>query len=451
MKFAELRRRLGADPLAPSAVLPERVRAAITAEQQQSEILIGWVQMVTVVTFTALYTLAPKTFGADAPFAPVPWALGAYFSFTVLRLALSYRVRLPGWFLALSVVVDMALLLVTIWSFHLQYAQAPAFYLKAPTLLYVFIFIALRALSFEAAYVMLAGSVAATGWIALVVYAASFDPGGMPVTRDYVRYMTSSTILWGAEFDKIFVILLVSAILAVALARARRVLVRAVAEGAAATDLKRFFAPEIASRIVGSEIAVRAGEGEMRDAATLFVDLRAFTQLATTLDANALIGFLTQYQKRLVPVIRAHGGRVDKFLGDGIMASFGAVAPSASYAADALRAVDALMAEASAWSNERAKAGLPTTAVGAAVTTGRILFGAVGDDTRLEYTVIGEPVNLAAKLEKHTKTEKVRALASEAAYRLALAQGYVASAPKEMRRSRRVEGIETPLDLVVLA
>ena len=80
----------------------------------------------------------------------MPYALAAYFGFTVLRLGLAYRGRLPGWLLSLSVVIDMALLMGLIWSFHLQYHQPPSFYLKAPTLLYVFIFIALRALRFEA-------------------------------------------------------------------------------------------------------------------------------------------------------------------------------------------------------------------------------------------------------------------------------------------------------------
>ncbi|MGQ0662382.1 MAG: adenylate/guanylate cyclase domain-containing protein [Pseudomonadota bacterium] len=435
---------------ADGAALPERVRRAIAVEQQRGEVLIGWVQMGVVVTFASLYAFAPKTFSPDAPFAPVPWALGAYFCFTVLRLALAYRMRLPGWFLAASVVIDMGLLLGTIWSFHLQYQQAPAFYLKAPTLLYVFIFIALRALRFEAGYVLLAGSVAAAGWLVLVAYAAA-DPGGMPVTRDYVKYMTSASILWGGEVDKIVSILIVTFVIAVAITRARRMLVRAVSEGMAAHDLVRFFAPEIARKITGAERAIRAGEGEVRAAAALFVDLRGFTALARTLDSNGLVALLAEYQARMVPVIGRFGGSIDKFLGDGIMASFGAARPSATYAADALRGVDAVMKEAKRWRRERRLCGLPAPRVGAAVATGPVLFGAVGDDTRLEYTVIGEAVNLAAKLEKHTKVEQVRALASAAAYELALGQGYAPAAPKQSLPAATVAGVEAPIDLVVMA
>ena len=84
---------------------------------------------------------------------------------TVLRLVLAHLRRLPYWMLFASVVVDMTLLLGLIWSFHLQYEQPASFYLKAPTLLYVFIFIALRALRFEAGFVVLSGLVAALGCI----------------------------------------------------------------------------------------------------------------------------------------------------------------------------------------------------------------------------------------------------------------------------------------------
>ena len=136
-----LRARLGSDN---ESRLPERVRHAIQDQGDATERLIGWFQLGVVLTFASLYAVAPKTFSEDAPFQPVPWVIGAYFLFTVLRLALAYRISLPGWFLILSVVIDMALLFVLIWSFHIQYEQPASFYLKAPTMLYVFIFIALQ-------------------------------------------------------------------------------------------------------------------------------------------------------------------------------------------------------------------------------------------------------------------------------------------------------------------
>ena len=96
--------------------------------------------------------------------------------------------------------------------------------------------------------------------------------------------------------------------------------------------------------------------------------------------------------------------------------SFGASVTTDTYAADALRAVAGIMRAAEEWGAERGGAGKPVLSVGAAVASGRITFGAVGDETRLEYTVIGEAVNLAAKLEKHNKAEGVRAMTTVAAF-----------------------------------
>lgn len=233
--------------------LPARVRARIDAAQNRSEILIGWLQLGAVIVFGTLYALSPKTSPDGAGFQPAALALGAYALFTVLRLAIAYKRRLPGWLVAISAVFDMGLLLGIIWSFHLQYEQPPSFYLKIPTLLYVFIFISLRALRFEALYLILAGAAAAIGWSGMVAYAVMWDDGGMMVTRDYIYYMTNNAILIGAEFDKIISILMVTIVLAVAIARARRTLEQAVADAAAAEDMSRFLAPEVVAQVTESE------------------------------------------------------------------------------------------------------------------------------------------------------------------------------------------------------
>jgi len=430
--------------------LPARVEEAVQKQQDASERLIGWIQLVVVITFGALYILSPKTFSAQAKIVPVPYALAAYLCFTIVRLILAYRVRLPAWILAISVVVDMGLLIGLIWSFHIQYDQPPSFYLKAPTLLYVFIFIALRALRLEVRYVLAAGVVGALGWGFLIAYVIYSQPNDPMITRNYVTYLTSNSLLLGAEFDKIASILVVTVILSVAIYRARRLMVRSVIEAAAARDLSRFFAPEIAQRITASDHEIQAGEGDARDAAILMADIRGFTIYAETVPAREVIALLTEYQSRVVPVIRKHGGSVDKFLGDGILATFGASRPSETYAADALAAADAVIAETSAWAAERKAAGQEPLTVCASVTTGRVVFGAIGDETRLEYTVIGDAVNLAAKLDKHSKVLKCRGLTTEQALELARSQGYTPPVGRETLRNSQVEGVAAAADVVPL-
>ncbi|MFH2043784.1 MAG: adenylate/guanylate cyclase domain-containing protein [Pseudomonadota bacterium] len=438
------------DPII-SGQLPERVQEAIFNQQNKSEILVGWFQLSIVSLFGILYTVSPKTFSSQNTFTLVPWFLAIYFILTCARILLAQRGRLSTPLLYLSVLADIGLLLSMIWAFHLQYNQPPTFYLKSPTLLYVFIFIALRTLRFEARYVVTAGIIAALGWIGLSFYAGYVSGGIKMVTRDYVHYMTSNSILVGAELDKTITILTVTAILAVAITRARRLMVQAVVEGAAARDLARFFSPEIARKIVASEKQIRAGQGQIRHAAIFNCDIRGFTRMAGNIEPDVLMSLLAEYQALIIPIIHQHGGAIDKFMGDGIMATFGAALPSETYAADALRATDEVLSAVDLWNETLTAHNRPQIRIGAAVSTGQIIFGAVGDADRLEYTVIGDAVNLCAKLEKHNKTEGVRALTTENTYTLAFKQGFRFIDEDKRLKQRRVEGVDDPINLIVLA
>ncbi len=434
------------------ATLSERVRQRIERQQTASEIIIGWVQAGAIVFFAVIYAISPKAFPPGTRFEPVPWTLAIYAVFTSVRMILAYRGRLSDGLVAISTVVDIAVLMITIWSFHLQYQAPPALYLKAPTLMYVFILIALRALRFEPRYVLIAGGCGAAGWLALFVFAAGGSGDATPIfTHSYVDYVTSYKILRGAEIDKILSILMVTAILALSLVRARKLLINSVAEAAAATDLARFFAPEIATRLRRTEIDPVAGQGIRREAGILSIDMRGFTALSHDMPPTELIALLSEYQSRLVPVIQRHHGSIDKYLGDGILASFGAVVSNANHAADLCRAMEELMVTAQTWRLERQERGLAAPLIGMAGATGEVVFGTVGHETRLEYTVIGEVVNLAAKLEKLTKREGVPTLLTHQGYVLAVAQGYRPEATIEERPGRSIEGLAGPVDLVALS
>jgi adenylate cyclase len=427
-----------------------RVIAEIDRREAAAERLIGWVQLAIVVFFATLYAIAPRAEGGIGENF-VPMTLGAYFAFTVFRVSLSYRITLPSWFLVLSIIVDVALLCGLIFSFHIQYEQPAAFYLKAPTMIYFFIFISLRALRFDPRFVLMAGLFSALGWLLMVAYALSSDMGEMRITRNYVEYLTSSTILIGAEIDKSLTLLGVTLILSFALFRARSVLFDAIQSHAAADDLSQFFEPEVASRITLSESLPGASMSETREAAILFVDVRAFTSVSETLPPEKVMQVLTLYQQTTISQIQAHNGRIDKFMGDGILATFGAVEPNDTYAADALGAAVAVIAALDARQDDFAALGWPGRfSSGAAVASGQVTVGVVGAEGRLEFTVIGKPVNLAAKLENTNKVLRTRALTDLATHQVADRQGRAVAALSQ-RPGTVIPGLVNPVDVVVLA
>ena len=154
------------------------------------------------------------------------------------------------------------MLLGLIFSFHIQYRQPPSFYLKSPTLMYVYVLIALRALNFEARYIVTAGLVAAVGWLLMVLYVVMIDPRDSMVTRDYITYMTSNSVLIGAEVDKIISILVFTIVLALASKRTARLLEFAAVESASNQELARFVPNEVVAQIKTAERTATAGQGE---------------------------------------------------------------------------------------------------------------------------------------------------------------------------------------------
>jgi len=397
--------------------LPERVRLAIISQQSQSEILISWVQLLLVLFLGTVYAISPKT-AAVTHDTPVLWALGFYFLFTVTRLALAYRRALPGWLLTGSVVVDITLLMVLIWSFHIQYGQPPSFYLKVPTMLYVFIFISLRALRFDPAYILLAGGAAVAGWLTLVFYVMFSQPENPMVTMNYVEYMTSNSVLIGAEVDKIMVIALVTLLLALAVMRARRLMIHSVIGAAKARDLSQFVAPEIADRITSADRDIQPGDSEVGIATIMFTDIEGFSTISERIGPENLVRALNDYFPAMSEIITAQGGVISQFQGDAMLIAFNTVRPNAEHAAAAVRTaigIQKACAEQTFADGVRFK-----TRCG--INTGEVIFGALGGAGRLLFTVHGDEVNIAARLEPLNKEYGTYVMASEATVQTASEQ-----------------------------
>ena len=389
--------------------LPTRVRAAIRSQQQASEILIGWIQLGVLALFASLYAVAPKTFSDQIDFAPVPWALSVYFLFTLFRLVGAHKNLLTNSVLYLSVIVDMFLLYALIWSFHVQYMQPPSFYLKAPSLLYVFIFIALRALRFEARFVIFTGLIAAAGWLLMVWYVIAMDPSDPMITRDYVEYLTSNSVLVGAEVDKVISILVVTAILAISISRGRQLLVRSVIEGTTARDLSRFVPTQVVEQVTHADHRLEAGEAEIKQTTILFVDIEGFTSLSESISPEQLIRTLNEYYAAVAEPIRNHNGVINQFQGDAILATFNLSEHQGDHATNAVKAaldIQKILKDRTFGEGSRLRSRI-------GINTGTVVGGLVGTPDRLSYTVHGDAVNIAERLEKLNKEYGTRIIVSD--------------------------------------
>jgi adenylate cyclase len=163
------------------------------------------------------------------------------------------------------------------------------------------------------------------------------------------------------------------------------------------SNFERYFAPQLAARIAGSAEASRLG-GDKRTVAVLFSDIRGFTALSETMNPDAMATLLTEYFTEMVECVFRHDGTLDKFIGDAVMAQWGAPlgnpddADRAMGAAlDMMKALDAL--------NDRWRAqGRPTLEIGIGLNHGEAFAGNIGSERRLEFTVIGDTVNTASRL-----------------------------------------------------
>jgi len=428
---------------------PARVTEEIARSQRESETWVSVAQVAVISAAALAYLFTPRGFSPDAPIAAVPLGIVALILLIGLRAWFAWSGQLHRAVLAASVVAEMVVLLSILWGFAPQYETTLPIALKNALFAAIFVLIALRALRFEPVWVWLSGLTAALGWTLLAFFAwREAGPGGQ--TMDFVVAASTGRIDMHDEVIRIAVILIVTAVLATALARARLTLARAVQSSQSADALSQFFDSDVAAQITATELAPMAGQSMMRDAAIMFTDLRGFTKASAALSAADLIALIAEYQNVVLPVVRAHGGNIDKFMGDGILASFGAVNVSTTFAADALRCIGAILATSNLWAADRARRGLPALGIGIGVAHGPLVFGIIGVERRLEYTVIGEPVNLAAKLEKHNKAEAAAACATASLVELAGRQGAVSThSGFEIRHARNVGGVAAPLDLAV--
>jgi adenylate cyclase len=161
--------------------------------------------------------------------------------------------------------------------------------------------------------------------------------------------------------------------------------------------LERFLAPEVVEMIAANPQEVKLG-GVSQKVSILFSDIRNFTSLSETLPPEKIVEILNEYFTRVTDVIFDYGGTLDKYLGDGVMAVFGAPISKGNDAANAVRSAIVIQRLVSEMNRDAAARSWPCLGVGIGVNTGMVTAGNIGSPRRIDYTVIGDPVNVASRL-----------------------------------------------------
>jgi adenylate cyclase len=162
----------------------------------------------------------------------------------------------------------------------------------------------------------------------------------------------------------------------------------------------RFVSHEVAEAVLTGRVPL---QGERRDVSILFQDIRGFTSLSERLDPTVLLRLLNQFFTEVVAAVEAEGGVVKQFLGDGVMALFGAPQPYPDHPERAVRAALGIVDRLTGLNETLREQGIGPLEIGVGIHTGAVVAGLIGPDNRIEYGVVGDAVNLASRVESLTR------------------------------------------------
>ncbi len=398
-----------AEKLSAPARLERRTEDAFAEEERHGLMLAAKVRMIALIVVLLWQAV-------DNPNSGLEYALGLaeVASFAVLGL-LQYicakqRLQMDA-LKYVFVLVDCALLA---FVFSVEYPfqehkMPPALQLEGSRFTYFFVFLMQAAFSFRPRLVLWCGLcivMARTGmWLWFISRPGVYTNADLPeqTVEAYLEaYSDPNFIFLGYLATEIIVTLIVAAGLAVVVRRSRRLVEsRSKAERTRA-NLARYFSPNVVDHLSGSKDLL--GGVREQEVAVLFADIMGFTKMCERESADNVIALLRDYHNRLGQAVFENGGTLDKYIGDGLMATFGTPEPSPRDARNALRCAMDMIAALETWNAERIAVGAAPVRVGIGLHYGPVIAGDIGNERRLEYSVIGDTVNIASRLEHLTRS-----------------------------------------------
>ena len=183
----------------------------------------------------------------------------------------------------------------------------------------------------------------------------------------------------------------------------------------ARNNLSRYFSPNIVELLAAQDEPLGAGRRET--VAVLFADIVAFTQMAELMAPEDVLAMLREFHTRMTAQIFASGGTVDQYMGDGILAVFGATEASPNDAASALNCAEMMLETLERWNQEREEKGDARLDIGIGLNYGPVVLGDVGSEHGMSFTAIGDTVNTSARLQVLTRSLKTQLVVGDAVVR----------------------------------
>ncbi len=300
---------------------------------------------------------------------------------------------------------------------------SPQMNLRAPGFLYLGIFLVYMGLSYRPVLVVWAGLAAVISWSVGFLWVVSLPEtqlfssrdvlgAGLSLEEAFARVLDPNAVGFARWVNQVVFLSAITLILTLTVWRSRQLVLRQVAAEGQRSALARYFSPNIVREI--TENGESLDQTKVQRAVVLFADIVGFTAITERLAPDALLDLLRDFHGRMARAAIAHDGTVDKFIGDAIMVHFGTPQTRPDDAERALRCAGRMLAEIDAMNTERATQGQEQIRVGIGVHSGDVIVGNIGDAQRLEYTVVGDTVNVAARLEALTRELKVDLVVSEA-------------------------------------